>query len=110
VIRVYGVDCPESKQAFGTQARAYTTNLCLGRTVRLYPVEKDQYDRTVATVKLLDGTSLGEALVANGFAWWYRHYAPDSTNLRDFEANARARRLGLWATPNPVAPWDYRRR
>lgn len=109
-VRLHGVDCPESDQAFGTQAKTFTTTLCLDKVLRVYPVGKDQYGRTVAVVKLPHGTDLGEALVGYGFAWWFRRYAPDNTRLRDLEANARARRLGLWAAPNPVAPWEFRHR
>ncbi|NPV48335.1 MAG: hypothetical protein HPY69_15460 [Armatimonadetes bacterium] len=110
VIRLYGVDCPENGQTFGSQAKAYTTSLCLGKVVRVYPRERDQYGRTVATVLLPDGSSLGAVLVRDGCAWWYRHYAPDDEQLRDLEAGARARRAGLWAGANPIPPWDFRRR
>lgn len=110
VIRLYGVDCPENQQAFGAEAQAYTTRLCLGQVVRVYPRGKDQYGRTVATVLLPDNSSLGAVLVRDGRAWWYRRYAPDDAQLRDLEAGARARRAGLWAGANPIPPWDFRRR
>jgi micrococcal nuclease len=110
VIRLWGVDCPESQQAFGAQARAYTADLCLGKSVLIRPIEHDQYGRTVATVILASGSSLAADLVRDGYAWWYRYYAPKATELRDLEGEARAGRLGLWAAPNPVAPWDFRRR
>ncbi|MDH4040145.1 MAG: thermonuclease family protein, partial [Gammaproteobacteria bacterium] len=49
------------------------------------------------------------AMVAAGHAWWYRYYAPDEHLLEAAEDKARAERLGLWAEPNPVPPWEWRR-
>ena len=41
-------------------------------------------------------------------AWVYKKYT-DNKILYQLEAQAKNRRIGLWADENPIAPWDWRR-
>ena len=107
-VRLYGVDAPEKNQAYGQRARQFTSDLVFGKQVRLIVNNKDRYGRTVGTVILQNGRSLNEALVKDGFAWHYKAYSKDK-NLANAEADARRFKRGLWADPNPVAPWDFRK-
>jgi endonuclease YncB( thermonuclease family) len=61
-------------------------------------------------VILLDGTNVNHELVKDGWCWWYRKYAPRDTVLEGFEKEAREARKGLWADPQPVPPWEWRKR
>jgi micrococcal nuclease len=108
-IRLQGVDCPEKAQAFGQKAKQFTSAMVFGKQVRVVSFGSDRYGRTIGEVLLVGGSSLNKELVRNGFAWWYRQYAPKDTELQKLEAVARAAKLGLWADPNPVPPWDFRR-
>ena len=48
-------------------------------------------------------------MVRMGMAWWYRRY--DKTEeLENAERYAKENKIGLWADPNPIAPWDWRKR
>jgi micrococcal nuclease len=107
-IRLSGIDCPEKRQAFGNSARKITAELCFARQVTVLPATHDRYGRTVARVVLPDGSDLSRELVRQGYAWWYRKYAPDDDTLRQLELSARDRQTGLWSDPFPVAPWDFR--
>ncbi|GAB3539578.1 hypothetical protein GCM10027443_36290 [Pontibacter brevis] len=107
-VRLFGVDTPEKKQAFGERARQFTSDLVFGKTVRLIEHNKDRYGRTVGTIMLPDGRNLNEELVKNGFAWHYKAYSKD-TRLANLEADAKRFKRGLWQDPNPVAPWDFRK-
>ena len=49
------------------------------------------------------------AVVKDGWCWWYRKYAPGDTVLEGLEREAREGRKGLWAYPQPVPPWVYRK-
>ena len=51
-IQLYGVDCPEKRQDFGTRAKQFTSGMVFGRTVEVEPVDTDRYGRTVAVVKV----------------------------------------------------------
>jgi len=75
-VRLYGVDALEKAQAFGTQARKFTSDLVFQRDVTVEIRAIDRYGRLVGEVLLPDGWSLGHELVRAGLAWWYRQYAP----------------------------------
>jgi endonuclease YncB( thermonuclease family) len=106
-VRLDGVDCPELAQAFGKKAKGFTSALAFGKAVRLVGKGKDRYDRELAEVILPDGRSLNRELVSAGYAWWYRAHSTDRT-LESLEQAAREARLGLWADPDPLPPWDFR--
>jgi micrococcal nuclease len=103
-IRLWGIDCPESKQPFGTRAKQYTGDLAFGQTVMVRVRDIDRYKRTVAEIILPDGRNLNQELVRAGLAWWYQQYARRELILRDLEEEARAARRGLWADPQPPPP------
>jgi micrococcal nuclease len=109
-IRLSGIDCPEKGQAYGTRAQQAASRLVLGGEVTLQTYGKDKYGRTIADVLLLDGTNVNHTLVEDGWCWWYRKYAPGDTVLEALEAEARVAKKGLWADPQPVPPWEWRRR
>ena len=48
--RLHGIAAPKRKQAFGTKARERLAELTHGRSVRVLPVARDRYGRTVARV------------------------------------------------------------
>lgn len=109
-IRLYGVDTPEKKQAFGQKAKGFTASMVAGKLVDVEPVDQDRYGRTVGIVTVA-GRSLNEELVKSGFAWVYRQYCRRgecSIWLKE-EGQARTARIGLWADPAPVPPWNWRR-
>jgi hypothetical protein len=51
-IRFWGIDCPESKEAFGTRAKQFTGDLAFGQTVTVKVRDVDRYKRTVAVIIL----------------------------------------------------------
>jgi endonuclease YncB( thermonuclease family) len=108
-VRLYGIDTPERKQAFGTRARQVASELAFRQTVTVRVRDVDRYGRLVAEVLLPDGRSLNHELVRAGLAWWYRQYARNDTALAQLEAEARAAKRGLWSDPQPLAPWTWRK-
>lgn len=108
-IRLWGVDCPEKAQAFGSQAKKVTSGAVFGRIVAVENKTVDRYGRTVGEVTFDNEQSLNRFLVENGSCWWYEKYAPDDKELKNLEIAARLKRLGLWRDSNPVPPWVFRR-
>ncbi len=47
-------------------------------------------------------------LVAQGLAWHYVKYSKDK-GLAEAEKAASRERRGLWADPEPIPPWDWRK-
>ena len=109
-IRLSGIDCPEKGQAYGQKAKQAASALVFGKEVTFQIFGKDKYRRTIADVRLPDGSNVNHALVKEGWCWWYRKYAPVNTTLERLEAEARESRMGLWADPHPVPPWEWRKR
>jgi micrococcal nuclease len=109
-IRLSGIDCPEKGQAYGTRAKQAASQLAFGKEVTIQTHGYDKYKRTLGDVFLLDGTNVNHTLVKDGRCWWYRKYAPLDTELERLEKDVRAGRKGLWADPQPVPPWEWRRR
>lgn len=109
-IRLSGIDCPEKGQAFGTRAKQAASELVYGKEVTIQTHGKDRYKRTIGDVILLDGTNINQELVKQGWCWWYRKYAPNNAELERLENEAREARKGLWVDPQPVPPWEWRKR
>ncbi len=108
-VRLWGIDCPEMGQPFGKAAKHFTSEACFGKAVALEERGKDRYGRALAIVRLADGRSLNSALVQEGLAWWYYSFAPKALDLATGERDARRARKGLWADPDPVPPWSWRK-
>lgn len=52
---------------------------------------------------------LNAELLKAGYTWWYKRYAPKERTYKAAEFVARTKKVGLWADPAPVVPWDWRR-
>lgn len=106
-IRLNGIDCPEMKQSYGMRAKQYTSNLIYRKYVRAEKRDMDRYGRFVCDVYIPDSTNVNEELVKNGYAWHFKKYSKDK-RLAELEIQARENKLGLWADPNPIPPWEFR--
>ena len=104
-----GIDCPEKGQAYGKCAKHAASEFSYGKEVKLQTHGHDKYKRTIGDVILPDGLNLNETLVEDGRCWWYRKYAPDDTVLEKLEAEAREPRMAC-GLPQPVPPWEWRKR
>ena len=107
-VRLTGIDAPARGQPFGTKAKQALSGQVFGKDVTVNSGGQDRYGRTLGEI-IVDGESVNVWLVRGGWAWWYERYAPDDTQLRDAQQEARQSGRGLWADPNPVPPWEWRR-
>lgn len=109
VVRVYGIDAPEFRQKYGKEATAITKKVLLKANVTLEPVNKDKYGRTVAVVRLNDGSTLQDHLINAGVAWVDPYCSKAiCTDWKARQAHARKAEVGLWSDSNPVPPWVWR--
>lgn len=106
-VRLAEIDAPEKMQAFGQRAKQALSDLVYDKTVMLDVVDTDRYGRSVARV-LVNGVSANEQMVSQGMAWCYRKYLRGDWCL-PAEAAAREAKNGLWADPDPTAPWEWRK-
>lgn len=108
-IRLYGIDCPEKGQSHGEQAKALTTALVAGRNVDVEQKDIDRYGRVVGQVKV-DGQSLSDLIVQNGYAWVYTKYCNEKfcSDWVKSERVARQQKKGIWQDSVVVPPWEWR--
>jgi endonuclease YncB( thermonuclease family) len=106
-VRLHGIDTPEYKQPYGTAAKNALANLVAGEGVGIDVKDTDRYGRTVGVV-YKGNVNINLEMVRNGYAWWYKKYAPFDDDLRLAQQQAQVDKAGLWADPNPVSPWEWR--
>lgn len=107
-LRLADVDCPENSQAFGKNAKQFTSSQIFGKTVTFYRTGKDRYKRTVAKIFYGNEKYLSAEIIKAGFGWWY-FKASKNIELQEFQNQAKTNKLGLWADDNAMSPWDFRK-
>ena len=103
-VRLFGIDAPEKKQAFGKEAKEYLSSLILDKEIILIINDKDKYQRTIGTI-LLNEKDINKEMVKNGYAWAYESY---STKYLTEQADAQMFKLGLWQDENAIKPSEFR--
>jgi endonuclease YncB( thermonuclease family) len=107
-VRLAGVDSPELAQHFGPEAKKFTESLALNKEVTVSPVATDGLKRTIALVKLTDGTDLNSRILDEGMGWFYEKHPTGDAPLSTVAAKAIKAKKGLWSDTAPLAPWDFR--
>lgn len=108
-IRLYGIDCPESRQAWGREAAEATRRITFQKFLDVVVLYQDRYGREVAMIYLPEGGTVQEALLTQGAAWLAPKYCkrPECREWLQFERRARSARRGLWDNPQTVPPWEW---
>lgn len=107
--RIYGIDAPEKKQAFGTKSREHLASLIFGQNVTVHINDQDGWGRYIATVSIDDGRDVGKEMIKAGLAWHYKQY-DNSEEYAQTEQIAKDSKSGLWSDPNAVPPWQFRKK
>lgn len=112
-VRLAGIDAPESKQPYGEASKRHLFSLVYNRQVVVVTNKRDSYGRLIGKV-LVDGADACLAQIEAGLAWHYKQFEneqslEDRVAYRLAEEQALGARRGLWAEPDPVPPWVWRR-
>ena len=115
-VRLSFIDAPEvanqSKnsptQPYGQQSKQHLMSMVLNKTVLVKEYGTDKNGRFLGEL-YLDKLNVNKAMVASGYAWAYRYKLPDKTYI-DLENNARSKKIGLWKSPSPINPYDWRKK
>lgn len=110
-IRLYGIDSPEKKQAYGQAATAAIKQILTGRKIKIEIIDVDRYGRSVAIV-YADGKSANEIMVKGGYAWVYPQYCKMQVcaEWKGYEGEAKGLKMALWKDGNPDPPWEWRKK
>lgn len=112
-IRIVGIDAPERTQPFANVSRRALRDAIDDREVRIEAIKVDAYGRAVARV-FVGGRDIGLEQIDDGLAWHFARYDADLPPVEReryarAQADAMARRAGLWQSNDPVAPWLFRK-
>lgn len=105
--RIWGIDAPEKKQAFGTKAKDHLASLIFGKTITVDVQKQDGWGRYIAYVYTLDDRDVSLEMINAGMAWQFVEY-DQSEKYRAAESQARKSKKGLWSDPHHIAPWEFR--
>lgn len=105
--RIWGIDAPEKKQAFGTKAKDYLSALIFGDNIIVDVQKQDGWGRYIAYVYTLENKDVALEMLNAGMAWHYTKY-DQSEKYHNAEIKARNNKVGLWVDPRRIAPWDFR--
>lgn len=114
IIRLRGIDAPESTQSLGKDASNFL-KAQLQTTIYARVVERDQYGRLAAWLYQKSNgsrrwTCLNVELVRAGLAYAYRDHGGRHRSIITAEREAKDARRGVWANGvfGDEKPWDYR--
>jgi micrococcal nuclease len=112
-IRLAGIDAPEIGQAFGDKAKKLLSEKLLDQKVTV--ILRGSGDRGGAAIgSVYFGVRwINSEMVEEGMAWCLKASPPeldssDNRKVAKCEETARTGKVGLWATKDPVPPWEYR--
>jgi len=106
-IRLAQIDAPEKSQPFGMRSKQSLSDLAFGKEAHADCPDTDRYRRKVCRITI-QNTDVNAEQLRRGMAWVYRQYARNPAYYQ-LEENARIARLGLWAEPQAVPPWEWRK-
>lgn len=114
--RLYGIDAPELSQSLGIESKQLLEFIVKSpkANINIIKVGEDRYKRSIIKIYIMtsptNGVEVNQFLVANGFAWWYKQYAPKNSGYKIAEDLARRNKKGVWSESDPTPPWEYRKR
>ena len=106
-LRLAEVDCPESGQPFGKNAKQFTSSQIFGKEIIFYETDTDRYGRTIAKIYYNNGKYLSAEIIKVGLGWWYHQYSTNK-ELGKMQENAKTKNLGLWQDKNAISPYEWR--
>lgn len=111
-VRLAFIDCPESDQPYGYEAKSFTHwYLRKAKKLELTTKSKDKYGRVIGIIEpyfdVEKSCSINTLLLSQGLAWAY--YTKNKDHL-DLEAAAKENEMCLWRDENPIPPWQWRKK
>lgn len=105
-VHLVAVDAPEMGQPYGEEAWAFVEGRVLGREVTIDRISEIDSSGIRARVSVGD-LDLALAILEAGFAW-HDTIHDSQEGLVLAEIISRSAKRGLWAGPEPIAPWEWR--
>lgn len=96
-IRLYGIEAPEkdSEQPYWEESKKFLEKILKNKDFKIEN-KGTSYKRTVALIRLLDGTDVSSLMVDEGWAYDYKEYS--NGEYMEFQKNAQKKKRGFWAS------------
>lgn len=111
---ITGVDCPEPGQPFYQQAKRFLMRRYRHKLLEFTSDGYDDWKREFGHVFYVDkngrSVDVGLSLIENGMAWYDGNQFEGAEAYRAAFEDAKSKKIGLWAQPNPVPPWEFYQR
>lgn len=109
-VSLYGIDAPERTQIHGVQAMQAIARLMNRKNISLQIYDKNIENRRCLAVVSVGQKNVNELLVKNGHAWVKKEHCYESfcRDWLSYQKKAVEGEKGLWAYPDPIAPWEWR--
>jgi endonuclease YncB( thermonuclease family) len=107
-IRLTCIDAPEKTQPYSLEAKEHLMKLLEGKEIQVVKESTDRYGRILAWL-IVEGDTINNKMVEDGFAWWYEYYCGDNKTLERLQTTAKEKKIGLWLDPNPINPYQWRK-
>ncbi len=107
--RMYGIDAPERGQPFSKKSQQALAAMIDGKRVKVTVESSDPWGRFVVKVQRGKIKDVGGELLAQGLAWHYKKF-DTSQEYNNLEIEAKKLKRELWRDPNPIPPWEWRRK
>ena len=105
-IRLVDIDAPEIGQDFGTKSKQALVDKIHWKTVIVKTKGHDRYGRVLGAI-YLGNVNINWWMIEHGWAHQYLKYNT-SPQLAALQSKAKAKKLGIWAIPGTIPPWEYR--
>lgn len=107
-IRCFGIDAPERGQDFYVAARRRLGIELMGDNLMVVLMDRAG-GRRMAGKTYNRGRRVETEVVKMGMAWHFKRYSQEA-ELAAAEQKARDQKIGIWSMPDPVAPWEWRKK
>ena len=108
---ITGVDCPEPGQPFFNRAKQFLLKRYRDKILELTIDDYDDLKREFGHAIHIDeegvATDVGLDLIKHGMAWYDGNEFEGSEAYREAFEDAKREKIGLWAQPNPLPPWEF---
>jgi endonuclease YncB( thermonuclease family) len=113
-IRLSGIDAPEKAQPYGQVSKKSLSDLVYDKTIQVEYSRYDRYGRLIGKI-VSSGLDVNLEQIKKGLAWHYKKYqyeqsVHDQKIYAAAEIEAQLNKSGLWQDPDPIEPWDWRRK
>ena len=105
-VQMVGIDAPETGQRFGKHAKNHLSEMVKSRSV-VVEVHRTDSNGDLLGELFLDGISINELMLTDGFVWAKRGFFEDSS-WAGLEHLARDKNFGLWRDDIVMPPWEFR--